>query len=153
MEPNRFRQNETLYFVGILFLLISLCLLAFTLYITPFLLLKWVYDVPEFLMNWVHWLQRNEGYTDTFSRTLVFLFFLMATILSGFIAYLCSNSIENRVFTPQAREDNIETPRERRDRRDTYRLLIQIILIVLFVFVGVAIFELLIYIPPPSERL
>lgn len=153
MEPDRFRQNEYLYILGILFLVISLCLFAFTLYLTPYLLFKWVYDVPEFIVNWVHWLQRHKGYSDTGSRLVVFVLFLITSILTATVTYFSSHTIENKIHVEETTEEEIEeTPRERRDRRDTYRLLIQIMLIVLFVFVGVALFELLIYIPPPSVR-
>jgi len=117
MEPERYRQNHFLYVIGLIFLIFSLSLFAFSAYIIPFLLFKWSYDVPEFVSNWHHWLlERN--YSEAAACWLIFLSFIGLALLCAAIAHIASNRIDNQLYETDVK-DKVEPARSTDDTKET----------------------------------
>lgn len=147
MEPDRYKQNKNLYVVGMVFLIISLSLFAFSAYILPHLLLKWRYSVPEFISHWRQWLQMQHQYSEEMASLLIFLFFFLLAFFSAVIAYATSNRIDDEIYTT---ETSVEPARAEtiNENKKTLMLVLKITIIILVAILMVTVFELLIYHPP-----
>jgi hypothetical protein len=153
MEIDRFKQNGPLYIFSVVFLVLSIGLFAFSLFTAPYLLFDARYDVPEFISYWVYSLQIGSEYSERYAKTIIFLFFVVLSGIFGILAYLFSNRIEDKLYHEDEHVSSKRKLRMRNEQREAYQFLLKVILVVILVFIGVAIFQLLIYIPPPSEHL
>ena len=149
MEPDRYRQNHFLYVIGLIFLVFSLSLFAFSAYIIPFLLFKWSYDVPEFISTWQQWLLERD-YSNAAACWLIFLFFIVLALFCAAIAHIASNRIDNKLYKTEV-EAKVEPARSTDDTKETTNLLVKIVFIVILVFIGALLFQWLISSPTPIE--
>lgn len=142
MEPDRYRANHKLYVLGIISLLLSLSLLAFSLYITPRLLLGWKYDSPEFLMHMIDWLQRNYQFTEVAAAKIILLMFFILALLFGIMAYIISNRVDNQIYgIEEPKESVIEQVASRRNISESMGFGLKVFLIIIVVILLAILFE------------
>ncbi len=146
MEKDKPRQSNAVFITGLTFLTISLSLFAFSIYILPYLVFKWNYDVPEFISNWQYWLQEKYNYREGAAAALIFLFFFVLSCISAGVSYLFSNYVEG---VEQEKPVSSTDPAEiKREVKDTASLLFKIIGIAILILIGLYLIQWLIYIPP-----
>ena len=148
MEPDRYQQNSKLFIIGIICLLLSLSLFAYSLYILPYLLLGWVYDVPEFIMSWQEWLKQEYNFSELSAAWLIFLTFIIPALLCGYISYRTSNEVDNEIYgiVPEKTETEQQ---ETSNVRETLGFGFKVILLIILVLVVVSLLEWLLTVPPP----
>ncbi|WP_028388500.1 hypothetical protein [Legionella fairfieldensis] len=150
MEHDRYEQNSKLFVIGLLCLLLSLTLLAFGLYILPYLLWNWRYDIPDFVLSWREWLKEYYNFTDSGASWLIFLVFFIPAIICGFISRWASNYIDNQINgivpapEPQKHREEIK-----RDLQESFGFGLKIFLLIILVLVAVTALEWLIASPNP----
>lgn len=149
MEQDCYQQSHHLYIIGMLFFILSLALFAFTAFILPYLLLKWRYDVPEFIIYTQQWLQTQHNMTDREASLLILIFFLALSIAVTLIAFAASKKLDSQIYAEKIPDEN-KPARVSDDTRETVSVLSKIVLIVILVFIGAILFEWMIYIPPPK---
>lgn len=150
MEQDRYHQNHTMYIVGILFLVLSMSLLAFTLYLLPALLLKWRYHIPEFVLQLKFWLQLKQGYSESAASWVIFLGLLSLGGGSAVVAYFASNTIENQIYgiTQEAPK---ETEQTREEVKKSISLLFKILFFVMLALIGLSFLEWMLATAPPAS--
>ena len=62
MEIDRYERNHKVFIIAMLSMIISLALLGFVLYMLPYLMFDWVYNVPSFIVTWSEWFVDNYEY-------------------------------------------------------------------------------------------
>lgn len=98
MERDRYQQNHLLFIIGMIALLIALSFMAFTAYVSPYLVFHWHYDIPDLIVRYQAWLIYTYQITDARARFYIFLFLFGQTVLFSFIAYLASNRIDDEIY-------------------------------------------------------
>lgn len=98
MEQDRYKINHFMFIFCMISLLFTLCLLFFSIFVFPNLILGMVYDVPTFIAYWREWLASTFNWTDNAASKIIFLMFFIPVFIFGYIAYLLSNYIEDQVF-------------------------------------------------------
>jgi predicted histidine transporter YuiF (NhaC family) len=152
MEQDRYQKNPQLFITSMLFFILSLSSLAFTAYLLPFLLLKLRYDVPEFVLYSMHWLQLNYNLTERMATSIIFLGLLIISLTVTGIAYALSNRLENQVnpieteTVEEAKPEGLTT-----ETKETISVVTKIIIIVVLAFIGLMLFQWFIYIPPVGD--
>jgi len=104
MEQDRFGQNNKLYITGIICLVISLGLFFFSLYILPYFLWELNYGVPSFIIDMLAMFQDDYLYTVSGSKWIVWMIFFIPSLITGFISYLISNYIDNKIYGIKSNE-------------------------------------------------
>ncbi|KTD21722.1 hypothetical protein [Legionella londiniensis] len=150
MEKNRYQQNHTLYIVCMINLVISIALFSFTLYLLPFLLFGWIYDVPEFVLTWREWMELRYEMTNLAASGFIFTVFFIFGLITAFIAYITSNKIENEIFGIKTENRDREI-RIKREARETASVLSKIVMIIILVFIAVVLLEWFLYVPPVRQ--
>lgn len=140
MEEDRYRTNNKLYSLGIVSLLLSLSLFAFSFYILPNLLFGWKYDTPEFIMHFREWLQWNYHLSEIAAARLTLASFFLLAIIFGVIAYIASNRVDDQIY-----EDAFEKsqPSEPIAQRKTISESMGFGLKVFFILIAVVLFAIL----------
>ncbi|WP_133127342.1 hypothetical protein [Legionella nagasakiensis] len=146
MEQDRYQQNHWTYIIGMICLVVGMTLFAFSAYIFPFLILKGIYDVPEFILRWRYSFQNDYGFDLRGASWAVFLAFFIPALITIIIAYIFSNRIDNRLYNLEER--NQEKVERKLEVKETVKILSKIIMIVILVFVIITLFQWLIYVPP-----
>ncbi|MDI9818234.1 MULTISPECIES: hypothetical protein [unclassified Legionella] len=150
MEHDRFKQNSKLFIIGIIALLISLSLFAFSFYILPYLLWNWIYEVPYFISNWQEWIKREYNFTHTGASWLIFGVFIIPAFIFGYLSYLISNYIDNRIYH-MVSEELPETKEEvSKDVRDTLVFFLKILILGILIFVVLTLIHRFLSVPPPG---
>ena len=106
MEYDRYQNNNKLYLLGIISLVLCLALLFFSLYILPFLIWKLNYDVPALITSLIISLQESYDLSSASSRFLVWLIFFIPALITGFISYYVSNYIDNKLYSKELEINN-----------------------------------------------
>lgn len=88
------KSNNRIFIVGVVCLVLSVSFLFFSLYIIPYLLWELHYDVPDFVAATIASVQNNYNYSSSTSKFIVWLLFLIPSLVMGFISYLISNRID-----------------------------------------------------------
>lgn len=91
VEP---KNNNTLFIVGVICLVLSLGFLLFALYILPFLLWNLAYDVPDVVTDLTAFLQDDYDYSIAGSKLITWLAFFIPGLITGFMSYYISNRID-----------------------------------------------------------
>lgn len=143
MEQDRYRQNHALYILGIFFLILSMILLVFSVFILPALLYGWQYDIPSFLAQWKYFLQLNYDFGNTSASCLICLAFLLPGLLSVAIAYVASNTIDNQIFgiIPEKNQGKFGI-------KNTATLILQITLTLILSYSGIVFLQWMISVSP-----
>jgi len=148
MEYDRFQKNSTLFIIGLIALLLSLSLFAFSFYILPFLLFGWVYDVPEFVSVWREWLKLEYHFTHVAASWIILLTFIIPALICGYISYFASNYIDNRIYNVVNREDLIVSRRRQNYAQDSRVLLLKILSLAILIIIIITLLQWFISIPP-----
>ena len=97
MEPDRYHHNQKDYIIGIICLICSLTLFAFSAYITPYLAFDWHYLLPDFISHLMHILQSGYRLRHSVKACLVFAIFFIPAVILVIIADVASNRIDNKI--------------------------------------------------------
>lgn len=153
MENDRYQQNSKLFVIGLICLLISLSLFAFGLYILPYLLWNWSYNVPEFVFVWREWLKETYNFSDSGASWSMILIFIIPAIITGFISHLASNRIDNQIYGVE-QEKSTSMPEIKKDIRESLGFGFKIFLLIILVLVAVALVQWLVAptTPPPNKE-
>ena len=150
MEYDRYQHNNKIFIIGLLCLLVSLSLLAFSIYILPYLLWNWTYNVPGFILDWRERLKEFYNFTDSGASWTIFLIFIIPAIICGYISQLTSNYMDNQIEGVKPETTTPEPPIEvKGDIQETIGFGLKIFLLIILVLVLVALLEWLIATPPP----
>ncbi|MCE3043855.1 hypothetical protein [Legionella sp. 16cNR16C] len=138
MEPSRFEYNNKLFITGMISLAMCLVLICLALYLFPYLIFNWVYDVPEFAITFRQWLVEKYGISEIAAGWSVFLMFLIPALITGLISYSTSNAIDNKIHGLDKPSDEKEEQSKNRLESVTFGsqlllLIIGIVMLVLFV--------------------
>src|SRR3989338_11665741 len=151
MEYSPYDANKKLYLIGLVCLICSICLLLFTAYLLPYYVSGRRYDIPEFVINWVHHYEYYYKMSERGSTLLVMMIFFIPGLLCGLIAYFCSKSIDDEIFNPNRNVEKEQSKREvAADVKATLSLSMRILILIALVLIGTTILEWLININPPA---
>lgn len=139
MEPDRYQHNHAYYIIGILCLVTCLSLFATSLYILPYLWFGWHYSMPEFILDWISSIQTTYQFSVVASSWLVFLIFFLPALFFALVADILSNRIDSEIHgIPQKKlKKNKEAP----SNKESSRLILRIVLIVILVFIASELFQ------------
>ncbi|MCR9192307.1 MAG: hypothetical protein NXI01_06555 [Gammaproteobacteria bacterium] len=98
MEPDRYQQNHVFYIVGLICLILGLGLFAFGLYLSPYLFFDFQYNVPDFIYNFIMWLQGNYTTSKYGIAWLIFLLLILPAVILIVVADIISNKIDRKIF-------------------------------------------------------
>lgn len=93
---DRENENIILYAVGLVALLLSVGLFVFLFYITPYVALNFVYDVPEFIILNVYWYETVHGFQGLRLAMTVLAPFLIAAAFLAMVAWRLTRRMERR---------------------------------------------------------
>lgn len=97
MESDRYQLHPRTYVLGMVCLLLSMSLLLFSLYLVPYVIWQFNYDLPGWIFSWFETLKEMFLTTDTITRLLVWLSFVIPGLICGFFAWLASNQIDDEL--------------------------------------------------------
>lgn len=151
MEQDRYQQNPQLFITAMVFFILSFSILAFTAYLVPYLLLKWRYDVPGFIVYLEEWLVLTQNVSERMASFIIFLSLMILSAIITAIAYALSNRLENQVIPDENAQ--AETPPQglTTETKETISVITKIIIIVVLAFIGLLLFQWFIYIPPTGD--
>lgn len=145
MEFDRYQKHHKLYLLGIICLLICLSLLFYSLYLMPFLLWKLNYNVPELVTNTLAILEDKYGFSNGQSRGIIGLILFILILITGFISYYVSNSIDNEIYKSEfalpEQETKIHTEEIQKDIKESATLGFEIIVLMILVVVGLFLLQ------------
>ncbi len=144
MEQDRFQKNHVLYIIGLISLVASLSLFAFTLYILPHLIFGWGYDAPVFISSWKEILRFGYHFSSSAASQLIALLFFILTVIFAIIAYFSSNRIDNEIYSAELEFQN-KSPKRRKGHRESVMLVLKLLFIIFLVFIFAELFQWLIY--------
>ncbi len=134
MEEDRYKKNSSLFIIAMLAMTIGFVLLAFTLYILPFLLFGWIYDVPSGIIYLQEWVHTSLDFTESDADKLILSFFTGLALIFIVVAYITSNRIENQIF-----KQGEEEPKKRAhlsvDTQESFSLTLKLLLVIIVIFI------------------
>lgn len=151
LEQDRFKQNNLLFITCLFCLLLSLGLFVFALYILPHLIWDWHYEVPEFIAVWREWFKNYYNTTENYANAIIFLVFLIPSVLAGIISCITSNLIENRLFNIDSEISSVNKA-SMNTMKDSINFGLKLISILLLVLMGAFLFEWLLKVPEPTTE-
>lgn len=88
------KNNNTIFIVGVICVVLSVGLLLFSLYIAPFLIWDLDYDVPDIVTDMTSTLQDNYDYSRAGSKFIAWLVFFIPGLIASGISYYISNHLD-----------------------------------------------------------
>lgn len=146
MEPDRYQQNKFLFILGMACLVLSIGLFLFSMYLLPYLIWNWYYDLPEFISTLNHWLVEQKGLQDSTASWAVFLIFFIPALLLGIIADIASNRIDNKVCGIKP-EEIATAPGPEKKWGESTKLGLKIMYLIILVIVAIAVLQWIISTP------
>lgn len=145
MEQDRYSNNNTLYILGIISLILALSLFFFSMYILPFLVWSLHYDVPDFISSMITYFEDAYFYSDNTSKVLTWLIFFIPSFIAGYISYYISNYIDDQILgfakkldPEEAKEVSIEI---QQDVKESLGLAAKIIILMILIIVIILLLE------------
>ncbi len=148
MEYDRYNENNKLYIVGIICLVLCLGFLFFSLYILPFLIWGLHYDVPEFISRMLSYFEDNYYFSHYFSAICVWFIFFIPSVITGIISYFISNNIDDHLLgivkqsDEEVEQHSVEV---RQELKESAGLGIKILFLMVLVVLGVILLQFLLY--------
>ncbi|HAT8180835.1 TPA: hypothetical protein JA361_15640 [Legionella pneumophila] len=105
MEHSWYDNNNKLFVVGIICLIIFLVLFFFSMFIMPFLIWELHYNVPDFVSNMIAYLEDEYYYSSPASKTFVWLTFFIPCLITGYLSYYISRHIDKKNLLKEASID------------------------------------------------
>lgn len=136
MERDRYQQNHGLFVVAMVSLLFCMGLLFFSGFLFPYLMLGWIYNVPEFIIDWREWLISDYGFNLIIASHMVFMFFSVPAIICGIIAYYTSTRIENQIYTDEG-NSQLDVIKKPFFNKDSLMFLFKLLVILGAVFIAI----------------
>ena len=150
MAEDLYKKNNVLYIVGLLTSVIGLAFFVFSLYMLPNLLFGLKYDIPSFIVDWREYIVDHYKYTAVVAARLLLVLLIILSMIFFVIAYFSSNRLDSDLYTPELEE--IEKPAKiKESTQEGISLGLKILFIIVAVFLFGALFEWLIYTPPPQQ--
>ncbi len=101
MEPRRFQANPKAYCFGMLCMVSAFVFFTYAFYLLPYLLWDWHYDIPDFVLRWMHDWARDEGWRRGTLGWMVFFIFFIPGLLSTLGAKYFSAQTERQFLLPE----------------------------------------------------
>lgn len=151
MEADRYKQNHKLFIFCMICLLMSLTLFGLSLFILPHFIWGWHYNVPGFVFDLTEWLIEYHSFTSAGAKIMVFLIVFIPALITGFISYITSNYIENKVLDihEEKNTDEINAPLE---LKETFSLSMKILLLIVLVVIVMFLVQWLITVPVTPQE-
>jgi hypothetical protein len=92
--PQNSKDNNKIFILGIMCLVLSLGFILFALYILPYLMFELSYNVPEFIVDYMQFLQEKYSYSSFGSKFIVWLTFLIPGLITGYVSYYISHYLD-----------------------------------------------------------
>lgn len=145
MEKDRYGYNHKLYIAGIISLIIALALLFFSLYMLPFLVLGFKYDVPDFVGELIRYFIEEHHYSPLASKALTWIIFFIPSIIAWYVSSYISNYIDIHVLGLD-KEVNTEEQRQlneqsREDLKESFSLALKIIMLMLVIIIAIFLLQ------------
>jgi hypothetical protein len=141
---NHTNQNDKIFICGIICLVLALGLLFFSLYILPYMIWEFHYDVPDFILTMISDYQGNYNYSPGSSKAIVWLFFFIPSLIFGYISYFISNYIDKSAQEQQTLTEEVgskEPTRSRESLKESASLGIKLLAIIVLIFAVVFILQ------------
>lgn len=143
MEPDRYQQNHVAYISGLICLLSSIGLFAFSLFLLPYLFFDWQYKVPGFVIHFTIMLQENYALSQSGVAWATCFALDFPAVILFVVADIVSNRIDKQIYglanskpTTRNNADNASSQEE-----TSGWLIVKIILIILVVFIVARFFN------------
>jgi hypothetical protein len=111
----------------------------------------WHYNVPAFVFDMSEWLIEYHSFTTTGAKIAVFLMVFIPALITGFISYITSNMIENKVLDIHE-EKTIEENKVPLELKETFSLSMKIILLIVLVIIVMFLVQWLITVPVTPQE-
>jgi len=98
LEQDRYQHSPKLYILGIIALMLFWAFLLIALYIIPYLVWHFHYDVPEFIISWQFFLEDEFEYSTTVAEWLTFLTFAVPAMVCMAISWFVSYTIDKHLI-------------------------------------------------------
>jgi len=153
------KKEDKLFFGGLFSLTLSLFLTPFGFYLMPAAWFGWQYTVPDFILNFVLWMQVTFHTTYGWAFISVARLFVLPGIFFGVVTYLISRRFNKMKLEreqgveKQALDDVVshQTSEKMNDEiKNSLILLLKIAGIAAFIFIFMNAMQLLISSPPPG---
>lgn len=105
IEPDRFKENKTVFIVAMVALLLCLILITLSLYLFPYLMFGWNYQVPMFVPNVLEWMNSNYAIRGMSASLIVFLSLFIPGVIAGVVSEMASNAIEKHIYGLEKNKD------------------------------------------------
>ncbi|KTD75072.1 hypothetical protein [Legionella waltersii] len=140
---NNTNQNDKLFILGIICLVLALGLLFFSLYILPYIIWEFNYDVPDFILTMINDYQGNYSYSQGSSKAIVWLYFFIPSLIFGYISYYISNYIDKNAQDLQnpTEEESKEPTKNKESLKESASLGIKLLSIIVLIFAVVFILQ------------
>lgn len=152
LEQDRYKFNRTLYLVGMLCLLISMCLMLLSLYCLAYLVWELHYSIPGFIAEWKFQLMDIYELSDNAAGLLTFFILFIPALITGAVANGISNYIDRSLLIEKATEEPSSLPESVKKTEVLLQSLIfmsKILLIIIVVLAVLFAIEWLISVPEP----
>ena len=149
MEHDRYQENKALFIIGLISLIATVVLFAFSIYILPAMMWGWHYNIPEQLFIWREQLKTYYQISELYAGVILFLSFFVPALLMGFISYWTSNKIDNQIYRSELYQPE-RMPGYSAGSEESLGLGLKIFILALLVIAGVLFMEWLITSPTPA---
>lgn len=104
------REDPKVYFTGVVSLFLSVALILFAIYILPFLIWGFYYDVPDFISHYLAFAEESLELSPSTSKFVVWISFIIPGFIAGYISYYISNLLDERrrIMSEQLEDENKE---------------------------------------------
>lgn len=132
-------QNNKLFILGIICLVLCIALVLFSVFIIPYLIWSLNYNVPETVLAFIAYFEDNYYFTEPASRLIVWLLFFIPGLIAGFLSYIISYKIDNKVLGLETEKEETEeesiqrTDRIKKDLRESAGLGLKILILMLLI--------------------
>lgn len=153
MEQDRYQHNPHLFIIAMIFFILSFSIITFTAYLVPYLLLKWRYDVPEFILYLQEWLELGQNVSERMASFIIFLGLMILSAIITVIAYALSNRLENQIHPDESSLQSAEHSPQglTTETKETISVISKIIIILVLAFIVLLLFQWFIYIPTTGD--
>lgn len=143
MEYDRFEHHPVVYVLGILFLILGLFMLGFSVYLLPHMFFSWIYAIPLEWFQWSQNLQMNYALAPETAERCLFLVLVMLGLIAIFIAEWIANFLDahelkiRRMLQVEEKKE----PEFINEKKEGWRLFLLVALILMITILGVKLLE------------
>lgn len=149
MEPDRYEESHIYFIIGIIGLVGSLALFAFSVYISPHLMFGWHYKMPDFIIWTKNILHLDYHWSIASANWVIVLFFWVCTGIFVLIANIASNKVEKKIYYSESDISQENKSSQRNSFYEAILLVFKLVLLLLGVYGMSLFFHWIISTPPP----